>query len=337
MRPVLPLILRAIAIAALVLLAAPRPGLALCSGQDLIAALPAAERAALEARAESRPFSRGNLWRATRGDQVIDLAGTYHLPDPRHEALLARVLPLLDDAAILMVEAGPDEEARLKEELGRRPDFMLMVEGPTLPELLDEPDWQAVSAAMRLHGIPPFIASRLRPWYVAMMLGIPACALEGVKQGGQGLDHRLIAAARGRQVPVVALEPYDTLFNLFGTLPQEGELDMLRASLVMSERPEDMTVTLANAYFAGRAQLLWDFTLERAISGPGVDADEVRHQFALMEEVLMTGRNRSWISGLLKAAERGPVLAAFGALHLPGETGVLALLQAEGFAVTPLP
>lgn len=325
------------ALAVLLLLAVPRAALALCAGQDLIAALPAAERAALEARADSRPFARGNLWRAERGAETIFLAGTYHLPDARHEALLARLVPLLASATALLVEAGPEEEARLQAEFATRPDFMLTLDGPTLPERLDEADWQAVAAAMRARGIPAVVASRLRPWYVAMMLGVPACALDGMRGGGQGLDHRLIAAARARGLPIRALEPHDTLFGLFGALPREGELDMLRAALAMAERPEDMTVTLANAYFAGRAQLLWDFMLDRALAAPGVDQADLRRQFALMEEVLMTRRNRGWIPVLLEAARTGPVLAAFGALHLPGETGILALLQAEGFTITPLP
>ena len=33
------------------------------------------------------------------------------------------------------------------------------------------------------------------------------------------------------------------------------------------------------------------------------------------------------------AAQGKPVVAAFGALHLPGETGVLRLLQAEGWTI----
>jgi hypothetical protein len=170
-----------------------------------------------------------------------------------------------------------------------------------------------------------------------MMLGIPPCAVDGVRRGEVGLDHRLIAEAQARSLPIRALEPYDTLFRMFGDLPPEGELDMVRAALVMADRPEDMTVTLANAYFAGRSQLLWDFTLERALAEPGADRADLTRQFDLMVDVLVTRRNRSWLPVLEDAARHGPVLAAFGALHLPGDTGVLALLAGRGFAITPIP
>ena len=56
---------------------------------------------------------------------------------------------------------------------------------------------------------------------------------------------------------------------------------------------------------------------------------------------LMDNRNRAWIAPLLAGAEaaardgRG-IVAGFGALHLPGRNGVLALLAQQGFTVTPL-
>jgi uncharacterized protein len=50
----------------------------------------------------------------------------------------------------------------------------------------------------------------------------------------------------------------------------------------------------------------------------------------------MTTRNRAWIPVLVTAATEAPVVAAFGALHLSGQDGVLALLEAEGFTLQRL-
>ena len=68
----------------------------------------------------------------------------------------------------------------------------------------------------------------------------------------------------------------------------------------------------------------------------GYTPDQIDAEFARMEEVLMAGRNRSWIPVLTDAAAQGPVFAAFGALHLSGEDGVLNLLQKEGFTLEQL-
>lgn len=309
---------------------------AACKGLDLIAALPGPERAALESRADSAPFARGNLWTARRGAQVLHLAGTYHLPDPRHDETLALLLPVLGDLRRLLVEATPEEEARLKAEVARRPGFMVITDGPLLSEQLSEAEWAKLAHEAELRGIPPVMAARLRPWYMAVMLGMAPCAAEELREGERGLDHLLMAEAERRALPLEALEPYDTLFSIFGKLSADDETAMVRAGLATAERPEDMTVTLANAYFAGQSRLIWEFSRDQMAAQPGLDPHEAARQFALMEEVLVSERNRRWLPVLLRAAESGPALAAFGALHLPGEEGVLRLLEREGFVITPL-
>ena len=308
---------------------------AACSGRDLIADMADADRAELTRSAEAVPYARGNFWRAVRDDQVIHLVGTYHFDDPRHDAAMTHITPVLEGARTVLVEAGPEEETRLADELGHRPDFMFLTEGPTLPEMLPEEDWRALADAMRARAVPPFLAAKFRPWYMAMLLSLPPCAMSEMQKGAKGLDHRVIAAAEARGIPVRALEPYDTLFRIFGVLTMEQELDMIRTSLLMADRAEDYTTTLANAYFRGESRLIWEFTLAEARAIPGYTPEQIEEQFGLMEEVLMTLRNRAWIPVLLDAAQQGEVLAAFGALHLPGEAGVLALLEAEGFAISP--
>ena len=73
-----------------------------CVGENLIAKLPEAERSALYTAAHAAPFATGNLWRATKDDQIIHLAGTYHLDDPRHDTLMTRLIPLLAQSKTLL-------------------------------------------------------------------------------------------------------------------------------------------------------------------------------------------------------------------------------------------
>jgi hypothetical protein len=67
--------------------------------------------------------------------------------------------------------------------------------------------------------------------------------------------------------------------------------------------------------------------------------EAVDRDFAVMEEAMMNARNRAWIPVIEAAADEagGPVAAAFGALHLSGHQGVLALLAARGWTVEALP
>lgn len=306
-----------------------------CVGKNLFDAMPPQELQALQAKADAVPFAKGNFWRATRGDTEIHLIGTYHMDDPRHEETMARLSPLLDKAATVLVEAGPKEMSALKEALGKNPDIMVITDGPTLPEQLSPEIWEKLSAAMWQRGVPPIMAAKMRPWYLSMILSIPPCAME-VMADDRGLDAQVIEAATARGLPIRALEPFDTVFGIFDALSADDQLSMITSTLALEDRSEDMSVTMADTYFNEEGRLIWEFTRALTQELPGYTPERVEREFAAMQEAVMDGRNRKWIPVLTKAAEDGPVLAAFGALHLSGDAGVLALLQAEGFALERL-
>ncbi len=311
------------------------PAAAACVGRDLIADLPQDERQALQTATDAVPFPAGNRWRAEKAGQVIDLIGTYHLDDPRLAPLLASTLPALDKATALLVEAGPEEEKALKDRIAREPALLIITDGPTLPEALPPEDWDRLSQAMADRGIPGFMAAKFRPWYISMMLSIPTCALTEMGTPN-GLDRQLIDAAKARGTPVQALEPYDTVFRIFDRLSQQDQLSMITSALAMVDGAEDMSATLAAQYFAGQNRLIWEFMRAETLKLPGYTPEQVAQEFATMEEAMIDSRNRAWIPVIETAAAKGPVLVAFGALHLPGKQGVLNLLAQDGWTVTRL-
>lgn len=315
------------------------PALADCRGTDLIAAMPRAARVALQAEAATVPHARGLVWRATKGPARMLVVGTYHLDDPRHEALAAQLAPHLAGAGALLVEAGPDEQARLKSALTADPTLIVDPDGPPLSARLDAAEWALMRAAMAARGIPEAAAARLRPWYASVMLGMAPCVLAEMGAGGlTGLDQRLIAQAGAVGVPVRALEPWDTLFSLFADLTPQDETDLIRAALAGAEVADDMTATMADAYFEGRGWEIWLLQRHLAEAAGLQSPAEIAAQMALTQEVLLDRRNRAWLAPMLDAAQaaatRGKgVVVAVGLLHLPGEAGVLALLEGEGWSV----
>ena len=309
-----------------------------CQGTDLIAAMPAPARAALQAEAAATPFSQGLVWQARKGAARMLIVGTYHLDDPRHEALAARLAPVLAKADALLVEAGPQEQARLTAALTADPTLTIDPAGPPLSARLEADEWAQMRKAMAARGIPEAVAARMRPWYASVLLGMAPCVLAQMGDGLAGLDQRLIAQAEGAGIPVHALEPWDTLFTLFSDLTSEGEADLIRASLAGADQADAMAVTMADAYFEGRGWEIWLLQRHLAEVAGLQSPAEVAAQTALTQEVLLDRRNRAWLAPMQEAAEaaatRGKsVMIAMGLLHLPGEAGVLALLEGEGWKV----
>lgn len=318
---------------AVALMAAP-PAFAMCEGRNLIDALPSDRRAALDRATAAHPYPDGTVWEAVRDEQRIVVIGTYHMDDPRMEAWADELSPHLADATQLLVEAGPEEEAALLRHMAEHPEAMSVVDGPTLPDRLPKDEWDALQVAMEKRGIPGFMAAKMKPWYISMMLGMPPCALqEGFENG---LDKRLMTMAAAQDLPVRAVEPYDTLLTLFDGIPPEEELDMVRSALPMEPMAEDVAVTLASSYFDGHIRVMWEFMRLSAIEDGTLTEDEVEAAFSEAEKALIFDRNRAWMPVIEEEAGDGPIVVAVGALHLPGEEGVLTLLEADGYTLRRL-
>lgn len=313
-----------------------------CVGRNLIEAMPADRRALIDEAVRDVPYHSGILWHATKGEARMTLVGTYHFGDPRHQAMLDRLAAPLTNAAALYVEAGPDEERRLTQALVEDPDLMVNRDGPTLPERLSNQEWAALSEAMSERGTPAVVTAKLRPWYVAMMLGVSPCMMKDVaSNGGSGLDHLLVGRAEALNLPVRPLEPWNTVFTLFEDMTPAQEIDMIRASLPAAAYADDYAVTLTDAYFAGDVWQIWEFGRFDAYENSGLSRAAIDEQMQLAQTQLMDRRNQSWIApltdGAEKAARRGKgIVVGFGALHLPGEQGVLRLLEKRGWTIERL-
>lgn len=325
--------------AALILfgLALSGPLSAQCAGQDLFETMDPARRAEVEAAAAAVPFATGNFWRATRGDEVITIAGTYHFDDPRHAPNLAALTPHITSATTVLVEAGPEEEKSLMALIAKDPSVMVITTGPTLNQQLPPEIWDPLSDALSDRGIPPFMAAKFQPWYVLTLLSIPPCAMANMTEKPKGLDGAVIDTALAAGVPVRGLEPYDTLFTIFDGMTPEELTEMLVSTLAIEAKNEDYFTTLVDSYFAGESRKAWELMRFAGYDMPGYTRDQIDADFARMEELVAASRNRAWIPVLTDAAAQGPVFTAFGALHLSGEDGVLNLLQKAGYTLEELP
>lgn len=312
------------------------PLFAECVGHNLFDSMDPARRAEVQAAADAVPFAKGNFWRATKGDQIITLAGTYHFDDPRHAANLAALMPAITGATTVLVEASPEAEKQLKSQIAKDPGTMVITEGPTLNQQLPPDVWKELSEAMSARGIPAFMTAKFKPWYVLTLLSIPPCAMLEMKGEPEGLDRLVIKVAEEARVPVQSLEPYDTLFRIFGSLTEAELTEMLVSTLAIEPQGEDYFTTLVDSYFAGESRAAWELMRFISYDLPGYTHEQVDAEFARMEEIVAASRNRAWIPVLTEAAAKGPVFAAFGALHLSGQDGVLNLLQGQGFTIEEL-
>ncbi|WP_084861418.1 TraB/GumN family protein [Salibaculum halophilum] len=312
------------------------PVAAQCNGPGLEARLDAEETARIESRVAETPFAEGLYWQAERDGRVLTLLGTIHLPDPRLGAVLARVRPRLEAANLLLVEATADDQAAVQAHIAEDPAYYTITEGPGLIERLDGPTWDAVAQAARARGVPPYMAARMQPWFLSMTLSMPPCAVPAMGAGEKGLDNLIVAEAEGK-MPLRALEDWRVVLDLLRAGTFEDQLDDLRLGLVAPEIMDALAASMLEGYFDRRPGYSWHINRTMARFAPGLSPADVTAEMREMEQAMLIDRNRSWISVIEQAAAaHDHVFVAFGAAHLIGDQGVLALLQANGWQVTRL-
>lgn len=309
---------------------------ALCSGDSYFDKLTPEQTVQLAAETAAIPFSKGISWTATREAVQMTLIGTMHINDNRLDALRQLVRDTVQSADLVLLEATPKEEAQVQAAIAENPALIFIEDGPTLPEMLDEETWEQVMTAVRAQGIPPFLAAKFEPWYLMMTLSIPKCAMADIAAGKRGLDHMIIADATTADVPMQALEPYDTLFTIFQDGDKEEQLDMLKLSLQNGGDQQAMFVALLDSYFAQDIGRLIALGRVAAETIPNLDPVEARKMVLETEEAIITTRNLAWMPVINAAANTHKnIVIAVGAAHLPDTSGLLKLLEADGWTITP--
>jgi uncharacterized protein YbaP (TraB family) len=136
------------------------------------------------------------------------------------------------------LEATPAERLAMSEAFVTEPSRLFITEGPTLPDLLGDEDWARISAGLLERGMPPFMAARFQPWFLLLSLGPPPLRDGGPGRRARRLDQLVTDEAEANEVPMAALEPWDTVFALFEDEDQGEMIEALRAALTIQSWPK---------------------------------------------------------------------------------------------------
>ncbi|HEV7255150.1 MAG TPA: TraB/GumN family protein [Mesorhizobium sp.] len=305
---------------------------AVCTGKDLLAALEVENPAKLEAiRAEAAqtPNGRGLLWRVEKpGVEPSYLFGTMHMTDPRVTALAPQAQQAFDAAERLVIETTDVlDEKRMLAALAANPELTMFTDGTTLSSLLSPEDAQVLAEGLQARGIPPLSVAKMKPWILASLVSMPACELNRKASGLPMLDVKLAQDAQAAGKPVQGLETAADQLGAMASLPIDFHMNGLVDTLKLGGRIEDVIETMIVLYEEGETSLFWPlFRAEFPQSDDG--------GYAAFEETMITRRNHTMAERALPILEGGDAFVAVGALHLPGEDGLVTLLREHGFTVT---
>lgn len=289
----------------------------------------------IERRAAVMPFREGRFWKLSRGATPPSyLFGTLHLADPRLPKLPDVVSERVSQATVVALETVEVSslgvgrlDAKTRTELQ---DAIRAAPDRRAGKLLDPQDYAALGRLAAERGVPK---SGTRTWKaatLALLLDVPACAAE-TSGGPPYLDAMVARLARARRVEVVGIETLAEQFGAFDGLSPETERALLVSVLRQAPHGADAAGAQMTRYLdrdAGGIVALMQ-------AGPVPGDAETRTPSEFLERLLdvRTARMAERIQPLL---ERGNAVIAVGIAHLPGTSGLVALIEKAGYSVSAL-
>lgn len=330
-----PMALRSTAFAISLLL--PAAAFAACGGVNLLDQIKADDPAAyatMKARADAVPNASGKFWRIEKpGVAPSHLFGTFH-DTSAHELVDKNVWDALGQADGTWFELSLAEQERMQAEMAANPLAMIFdLQAPPLSTRLGPEGTAVIEAALADRGVPLEAAEQMRPWMLFALLGFPACQVLALGQGETALDDKLARYAVDREIPNAGLETFEEALAALGAMSPEDLSAFLIDLGDTRQIEEDLHRTRLDLYDAGDIQMIYEYGIWDAEQRGMEDARSVTDSFL---DVVLVARNKAWMRHLVPAVESGTAFIGVGALHIPGEAGVVELLRAEGWTVTRL-
>ncbi len=306
-----------------------------CTGADLVAKLALENPAALEtARAEATdiPNSSGIFWKVTKpGVAPSWLLGTMHSPDPRIARIDGAVREAIDASAVVLVESTDALDAdKMRAAMQELKHIAYLPKGTSLESLMPQAAIAPLQREAEAHGMPWPVANQMQPWMVAAAIARPMCELRAASTGEPVLDELIARTALKSGIEVAGLETVSEQFKAVASIPQEFHINALADLAELGAISDDVTETTKLLYLNGEIGLvlpLVRFFSPKVYEGKG---------YAEFQDLLIRQRNAVMAERAIPFLEKGNVFMAVGALHLPGENGIVALLENAGYTLEPV-
>jgi hypothetical protein len=253
------------------------------------------------------------------GEQAGFLLGTIHSEDPRVLDFPLEFIDELNSNQVFAMEIVPDLPT-----LNRLTQFMQYQDGTTLESRIGPDRYTRLRSVISDYQVPADWVARMKIWAAMMTLSVPP------PETGFFMDFSLSLRAAGAGLKVVGLETLEQQLSFLEDMPMEQQLMLLDQALAEYDRVREIHEQMVNSYLAG--DLL---ALKSQAEKQMEQLEPEAKQYFIEQGIDM--RNRRMLKSLLPHLQANRVFVAVGALHLPGDTGLIQLLRTQGYELTPLP
>jgi len=264
----------------------------------------------------------GLLWKIEKqGISNSYLYGTMHIGDPRVTNLSKEVEQAFKQANHFAMEVLMNFQA-----MGIITNASFFNDGRTLKGVMGHIEYKRLTSLINKRiFISEDVINNMKPWAVLMLLMMP---VDQQVQGSSALDMVLYRRASQRSMKLTGLETAQEQVHVFDSMSIQDQLWMLNRSIEEIETTDTQMLEMLDAYVSRDLAKL--VKIQKSFMHEDSDIDD-RFMYQLVDV-----RNVRMAERMSPILESGNAFIAIGALHLPGKSGVLHLLEQQGYTVTSI-
>jgi uncharacterized protein YbaP (TraB family) len=260
------------------------------------------------------------FWALSRDGQPAGyLLGTIHSEDPRVLDFPEAFIGQLNANRYFAMEMVPDLPT-----LARLTTYMHYQDGTLLEDVIGPDRFARLSTLLDGYRIPAESVRQMKVWAVMMTLSVPP------PKSGFFMDLSLSLRAAGSGLKVFGLETLEEQLSFLEDMPLDQQLQLLDHAMQEFDQVVKVHDEMVDVYLQGDVGVLEDLAEEQMQS-----LDPEARDYFVQQGIV--ARNQRMVETLLPYLAEDSVFVAVGALHLPGEEGLVSLLRKNGYRLEPLP
>lgn len=285
--------------------------------------------ASIEKEANKIPNHKGLLWKITKdGSAPSYIFGTFHLSDPRVTNLMPAAQQAFDLSEGVIVETTDMLDPKnIMALMLEKPDLMRFTDGTTIMSLLPDDKKNEIEDRLAERGVTLLALNKYRPWMIYSMLVLPSCETKRKAANMEVLDQQIAKNAIASGKALVGLETMSEQIEAMNRIPMDFHIKSLISAVDFMDDADDIMETMVGMYLNQEIgqivpalnKLLPDYMDEEG--------------YGSFEQIILSERNHLMADRAAPLFQSGGYFMAVGAMHLPGEKGVLELLKKQGFSV----
>ncbi|MDO6568677.1 TraB/GumN family protein [Alteromonas sp. 1_MG-2023] len=266
------------------------------------------------------PAFSASVFKVSNGENNLYIGGTLHLlsksdyplPDAYDKAY-QQSETLVFETDLAALESQEFAQAMMNK--------LTYKDGKTLANDLSEATLNNLSTHMEARGLTLSRFMTFKPAFLSITLSMIELQMMGLTS--EGVDKYYFNRGTSDDKSIVWLESPEEQLSFIEQMGKGNEDAFIQYTLDDVETLPELLPVLKNSWKEGDLESMYAESMA-----------DFQTEYPDIFDTLLSARNKNWMHFLVDALQTAPTeFVLVGALHLPGDSGVLAMLEKQGFKV----